>query len=138
MLRSVISFEQDDWHEYLPALEFAYNNRVNPSTGFTPFYLATKQHPRTPATPPIIDTSIPAVDDFVSHYDAIQKAANDHIALAQDRQARYANEHRRDLTYRVNDRVLLSTRHTIPVTAKDTARLLAVTSTIRRQSAVKN
>ena len=30
---------KDTWDQYLPLVEFAYNNSINPSTGFTPFYL---------------------------------------------------------------------------------------------------
>ena len=42
MLRSSISFEQKDWTDKLPALEFAYNNTVHPSTGLTPFELVLR------------------------------------------------------------------------------------------------
>jgi hypothetical protein len=48
MLRAYIHPSQTDWDEHLLAAEFAYNNSVNASTGFTPFYLTNGQHPRTP------------------------------------------------------------------------------------------
>lgn len=37
--------------------------------------------------------------------------AKDHIRKAQQRQGHYANQHRRDIVFKVGDRVLLSTEH---------------------------
>ena len=36
MLRAYVTYKQDQWDEYLPAAEFAYNNSKQASTGFTP------------------------------------------------------------------------------------------------------
>ena len=38
----------DRWDEMLDLVEFAINNAVNRSTGFTPFQLMQGGHPRTP------------------------------------------------------------------------------------------
>jgi transposase InsO family protein len=48
VLRSYVSSRQDDWDTYLVYIEFAYNNSVNTSTGFSPFVLQFAQSPRTP------------------------------------------------------------------------------------------
>jgi len=37
-LRAYINYEQDNWVELLPLVEFAYNNSIHFSTGFTPFF----------------------------------------------------------------------------------------------------
>ena len=37
-LRHYTSPRQDDWDDYLALAEFAINNSVNPSTGYTPFF----------------------------------------------------------------------------------------------------
>ena len=39
MLRAYSTYNQDQWDEYLPAAEFAYNNSKQQSTGHTPFEL---------------------------------------------------------------------------------------------------
>ena len=50
MLRAYVDNHQDDWDEYLMTAEFAYNNSVQSSTGHTPFYLNSGQHPHMPLT----------------------------------------------------------------------------------------
>ncbi len=49
-LRAYVNAQQEDWDQKLASLEFAYNDKVQASTGFTPFYLNTGRHPRTPAS----------------------------------------------------------------------------------------
>jgi len=44
-----VNSTQDDWDEYLPFVEFAYNNATQDSTGNTPFVLNHGRHPLTPA-----------------------------------------------------------------------------------------
>jgi hypothetical protein len=50
MLRPFVSIHHNDWDEYLTAAEFAYNDSLQASTGHTPFFLNTGQHPLTPAS----------------------------------------------------------------------------------------
>ncbi|KAG3100052.1 Transposon Tf2-6 polyprotein [Phytophthora idaei] len=45
-LRSVCAAAPRTWSERLPVVEFALNNAVHASTGFTPFYLNGMRHPR--------------------------------------------------------------------------------------------
>jgi hypothetical protein len=45
-LRAFVNEEQDDWAEWLPPAEFAFNNAVNKSTSQTPFFLNHGRHPR--------------------------------------------------------------------------------------------
>ncbi|GMF40023.1 unnamed protein product [Phytophthora fragariaefolia] len=55
-LRSVCAAEPTTWSTLLPQVEFALNNAVHSSTGFTPFYVNGLRHPRTPLTlPPALD-----------------------------------------------------------------------------------
>jgi hypothetical protein len=51
MLRSFVNKRHDNWDEFLPALEFAYNNSLQKSTGKTPFYL-TYAHALSQGLPP--------------------------------------------------------------------------------------
>ncbi|KAE8968060.1 hypothetical protein PR001_g27905 [Phytophthora rubi] len=52
ILRSVCAAEPTKWSTLLPQVEFALNNAVYSSTGFTPFYVNGLRHPRTPLTLP--------------------------------------------------------------------------------------
>ena len=120
MLRAYVSWEQDDWDQHLTAAEFAYNNSVQASTGCTPFYLNAGQHPLSPVDLVVrtrasaLDTSgpsNPASDSFVQRIDASIERAKTNLQAAQARQAKYADQHRREETYKIGDRVLLSTAH---------------------------
>jgi len=112
MLRAYSTYRQDQWDEYLPAAEFAYNNSKQASTGFTPFELDCGQHPITPITLSLEETSkVPTADEFVQHWHTMISLAKDALMEAQDRQTKYANQHRRHLTFQVGDKVLLSAQH---------------------------
>ena len=108
VLRHFVSPRQDDWDDYLDLAEYAINDSVNPSTGYTPFYLAYGQHPAAP-----LDLAIPVLVPAAQSYaqeaaDAVQHAKT-RLQEAQMRQARQANKHRRDLRFKVGDQVRLST-----------------------------
>jgi hypothetical protein len=111
MLRAYSTYNQDQWDEYLPTAEFAYNNSKQPSTGYTPFELDCGQHPLTPASLATQGTSVPAADDFLQSWDNMINIAKDSLREAQERQSHYANQHRRHLTFQIGDKVLLSARH---------------------------
>lgn len=48
VLRGYVNVVGDDWERYLPSLEFAVNDSVTRTTGFTPFQLEFGQDPITP------------------------------------------------------------------------------------------
>ncbi|GMF50515.1 unnamed protein product [Phytophthora fragariaefolia] len=49
-LHSVCAEAPRTWSDMLPMVEFALNNAVHASTGFTPFYLNGLRHPQVPLT----------------------------------------------------------------------------------------
>ena len=63
MLRAYVGKRQNDWDERLGMIEFAYNNFVHSSSGYTPFYLCYGRHP------------VSAVN-LVSQVESRNKAAN--------------------------------------------------------------
>ena len=66
MLRAYVGRGQTDWDERLGMVEFAYNNSVHSSTGFTPFYLCYGRHPVSPVTRLIqVDTKNEAANSFL-------------------------------------------------------------------------
>ena len=111
MLRSYISPHHNDWDEHLTAVEFAYNSSVQASTGYSPFYLNNGKEPHTPLTL-VTDRREPVqnekVSQFVQRVASNLQSAQEIIKEAQEKQAKYANQKRKDHTFRVGDRVLLS------------------------------
>jgi hypothetical protein len=111
-LRHYVSWKQNDWDTHLTALEISVNNARQSSTGFTPFYLNSGQEIRLP-----LDGAIPVVGsnpiaaERIRKLHADLKVAREHIELASQRQKKYADQHRRHVTFSVGDRVLLSTDH---------------------------
>ena len=63
-LRVFMSHRQDDWANWLPLAEFAYNNKVHVATCRTPFELDVGQHPRLGVEPTRTST-VEAADTFV-------------------------------------------------------------------------
>jgi hypothetical protein len=114
MLRSRINFQQDDWDEHLEMAELAFNNSKQASTGYTPFYLNHGQEAQMPLDYAIADarpTNNPEAATRIRQMHEHLNRARQHIEQAQQRQARYADSNRRDITFKVGDLVLLSTEH---------------------------
>ena len=49
-LRTFVNHKQSNWDELLPLCQFAINNSDQTSTGESPFFLNTGQHPLTPSS----------------------------------------------------------------------------------------
>ncbi|GMF27282.1 unnamed protein product [Phytophthora fragariaefolia] len=104
--RSVCAAEPTKWSTLLPQVEFALNNAVHSSTGFTPFYMNGLQHPRTPLTLPpasnlgggeanaedprglkCLRTSVKRnLLSFIETGETVRQRVRDAMAVAQDRQ----------------------------------------------------
>jgi hypothetical protein len=131
MLRAYVNTKQDDWDRHLTAVEIAYNNSKQTSTGFSPFYLNYGQHPSIPIR------SIVAVDTTSNSNNSAEQmleqlfddlnVAEMNVERAQQRQQHYTNLHRKQKEYQVGDKVLLSTtdiRWKMKVTPKLLARYI--------------
>lgn len=108
-LRAYCNERRDDWDECLDALELGFNCSVQASTGRTPFEMLYGSNPRLPVDIALDAIRVPAA---VDRAEAIRRAVQfgrDHLLTAQQRQARNADRHRRDASFGVGDRVLLST-----------------------------
>ena len=111
MLRHYINQNHDNWDELLDMVEFAYNNSTQASTGYTPFFLNTGQHPFMPSQPTHHLKDVPvATNMFKSVEQAIQEAKL-HLQKAQQHQAHGANRKRRPCGFKLGDQVLLDTRY---------------------------
>ena len=112
MLRHYIdTLRQNDWDDHLPAIEFAYNNSKQASSGLTPFQLAYGQHPRLPladAIKSLVQCNNPTASERTELFTKQIESATEHLKKAQERQKKYADEHRREMILAVGDKVFLS------------------------------
>jgi hypothetical protein len=114
MLRSRINFNQTDWDEHLAVAEMAINNSIQASTGFTPFYLNYGQEIMLPLDRAIAELrpcKNPEAESRIKQLKSSLIKARANIELAQHRQAHYVDQHRREVSFKIGDQVLLSTEH---------------------------
>ena len=115
MLRAFVGKRQNDWDERLGMVEFAYNNSIHGSSGFTPFYLCYGRHPVSPVNLlSQVESKNEAADSFLRQLEEDVALAIRNLKRAQEKQKDYADKRRRDLEFEVGDQVLLSTRN-LPV-----------------------
>jgi hypothetical protein len=110
-LRHYVNPSHDDWDEWLPLAEFAYNNSVHEATGETPFFLNYGVHPRLPGAVRTQAKSVPAAAEFAERLTQIIDKAKERLEAARQRAMRIANPGRRDAVFSVGDSVLLSSRN---------------------------
>lgn len=113
-LRCFISYQQDDWQDYLPLAEFAYNNSAHSSTGVTPFFALYGFHPTLTITPDVhTRINSPESRDFAKEMELIHQRCSNHLERTQDRMMQLYNDKRIESpTYQPGDLVwLLRRRH---------------------------
>src|SRR5258707_2880996 len=107
-LRVFVSHRQDDWADWLPLAEFAYNNKVHTATRRTLFELDAGQHPCLGVEPTRTST-VEAADTFVRRLDCAQEEAKAALERAADDMKWYYDQNRQAaLEYKAGDRVWLS------------------------------
>ena len=106
MLRAFVGSAFDSWDKHLPCCEFAINNAFQESIRTTPFFLNYGRHPRSPTNSAFLPTELVGSNFVTGMHEALEDAKR-FLRIAQERQARYANKRRTDLSFRVGDYVLL-------------------------------
>src|SRR6266705_1486367 len=110
-LRVFVNHHQDDWADWLPLAEFAYNNHIHSSTCQTPFELNTSQHPRM-GTEPMCTSKVEAANVFSSRMMKMQEEAKAALEHAVDKMACYYDQNCKAAPkYQEGDRVWLSTQN---------------------------
>ena len=88
----------NQWEQYLPLVEYAYNNAVHNSTGKAPFEI-TEGRPKLPIILKPHDT-IFAADEYVRDISVAFENLKEAISHAQDKHKRAADKHRRSLAFK--------------------------------------
>ena len=110
-LRAFCNEHQDDWDDYLDMLELGFNSAEQASTKQSPFEMIFGMLPRLPVDVALaaFEPKNPAAIDRAKRMFQAVEAGRGYLLNAQERQARNADRHRRPLTFKVGDAVLLST-----------------------------
>jgi len=87
-----VNERQDDWDEWLPMAEFAYNNHIHSSTQHMPFFIDTGQHPHMGFEPVQSPTKVEAVLEFVNHMKDTLSKAQAALAKSKDDMAHYYSQ----------------------------------------------
>src|SRR5258708_6641889 len=78
-----VSHHQDDWADWLPLAEFAYNNHIHSTTCHTPFKLDSGQHPQM-GSEPTQSSTVEAADDFAQQMSQMQDELKPPLNHAMD------------------------------------------------------
>lgn len=106
-LRMFCNHRQDDWDDYLPFAEFAYNNAVHSSTGFSPFFAARGYNP-TFTTMPSDAQANPDAQKRLEVIKSVQEEIQAAMTIAQEHQKRFYDRHHQDSPeYEVGQQVWL-------------------------------
>src|SRR5258708_40285061 len=103
-----MSHQQDDWADWFPLAEFAYNNKVHSATCWTLFELDARQHLHL-GVEPMRTLTIEAADAFARQLGCTQEEAKAALEwVVDDMKQYYDQNHQVALEYRVRDQAQLS------------------------------
>jgi hypothetical protein len=118
-IRMYCNHNQDDWVDWLPTAEFSDNVTTNASTKVSPFALNYGYDPlmsfdwspnqEPPRNRDQVDQRSQA-KEIAERMDKIWREAAENLKDAQETAQKFANRHRKDVTYSVGDKVFLSTK----------------------------
>ncbi|GJE96954.1 dUTPase domain-containing protein [Phanerochaete sordida] len=105
----VDNYNHEDWVDFLPTAEFAYNNAAHESTKETPYFLEYGRHPR--AGPTLVKQAkrTDLNEIFRLRQDA-QDKAKAALQLAADRMKWYYDQYKQEVPFKVGDKVLLDSK----------------------------
>lgn len=107
MLRACVLNFSGHWDDELPKMEFAYNNSFQASINMSPFEALYGRRCRTPVCWNEVGDRKIYGSELVETFRERIKLIQQHLRTAQDRQKKYADRRRIDLSFEIGDRVFL-------------------------------
>ncbi|GBG89732.1 hypothetical protein CBR_g49584 [Chara braunii] len=108
LLRHYIKPSQDDWDEQLPLIASLYNNAIHSSNGVSPNLLHLGWKPRSALDfllPENRPAATPGTLEYGVQYEKKLQEAVEHMKKAQQAMIASENQHRRQSTFQVGERV---------------------------------
>ncbi len=104
-LRCYSNFKGSNWQNYLFLAEFCYNNSVQESLKYSPFYANYGYNPRfSPAVPSTTD--VPRAEEFTTNLTELFNQLKENLEQASSKQEKFANKHRiKAPEFKANDKV---------------------------------
>ncbi|MCO5567294.1 hypothetical protein L7F22_020984 [Adiantum nelumboides] len=105
LLKCYVSEHKGKWEQYLPLVEYAYNNTVHSSTGKAPFEIAEggkKVPPRLHTKDKIFEAH-----KYVQDMDEMYRKVKVALEKTQAKQKKAADRHQREVVFSLGDWVLL-------------------------------
>src|SRR5260370_10588133 len=110
-LRIYTNYQQDNWTEFLPLAEFAYNNATNATTGVSPFFTNKGYHLEITVDLQAASTST-EVEQFMTNLLELQDALKENIVKAQEHYQKNADRNRVEaLDMKLDDLVYVKARY---------------------------
>lgn len=107
-LRLFVNEQQNNWSEWLPCAEFTINNRVNSSTGFSPFFINYGRHPHRPLQPNRkTDSRVPQATSFAQQMKHLHNETQASLQLTSNKMKEIYDRKRLDQRFAPGDQVLL-------------------------------
>ena len=88
-LRMYCSWDQEDWVELLPYVEFCYNNTVHSSTKQTPFFSTFGYYPENNYLPEEVLSKVPTAEKFTVKLNQLCKDMSKTVKQAEVRMKNY-------------------------------------------------
>ena len=113
-LQAYVTYQQDDWVEWLPLAKFAYNNSQQSTTGELPFYLLMGRNPRFDddvTKIPDHSPEVPVVTDQLRPLLRAREALEQCWEAAITKQVEFYNKTVKPQSYSKGDLILLSAAH---------------------------
>ena len=107
MLRACVMDFKGTWNNYLPLVEFSYNNSFQASIGMAPYEALYGRKCRSPVHWYETGETRLSTSDFIEETTEAIKKIKQRMETAQSRQKSYADKRRRPLEFQVGDSVFL-------------------------------
>ena len=93
-MRHYINYQQDNWTEWLAAVEFQYNNKKHTITEKTSFELNFGKHPWKKNL--TVKTELPKLEDFLNRLQTSWKKVVESMEIAKEAIKRQFNKKKRN------------------------------------------